>query len=96
MSECQGIETVRYPSCAFNYGNGGKLISIGFEGELYVRKSEKDDRIERQGRRIAKLESLLREYMHYCGSICNWCENQIGEYECDLEMRAKELIGGDD
>lgn len=37
MGEYQGQESIRYPSCVFNYGNG-KLISIGFEGELYVRR----------------------------------------------------------
>ena len=40
MGEYQGQESIRYPSCVFNYGNG-KLISIGFGGELYVRKVDR-------------------------------------------------------
>lgn len=56
MSEYQGSESIRYPSCVFNYGNG-KLLSIGFEGELYVRKADKDERLERMGRRISELEA---------------------------------------
>jgi len=96
MAEFQGNESVVYPACVFNYGNG-RLISIGYGGELYVRKSEKDARLEVIGRRIAELESLVRDFESACGGLCTDCEWANPCYPdesddmCLLTIRMREL-----